>query len=338
MFASSRDISRFGKAILASELLPEPMTRRWIRPVTFTSDPMAALGSPWGIRRINMGQMYDWIFGYQKAGRIGDYSALMILIPGLDIGFTLLTAGPMPVNMNFDFADTMGAFLLPAIYGTARQETKDLYSGNYKSSDPALNSSMTLSVDDKPGISVDRWVSNGTDMRYMSVMLSFKTTTVGEPRIRLFPTGLETVNEDGSKKASFKATFEDATSAARVGRLFSTDCATWLSATSTVWAARSLDQFVFHYDPSGKVVKVEPLALRAPLDKTDEALPSAPSAGGGIQPGDDADLEKIIDEDGVDMGPQEPTDFERISTSSRQFDVEEADGEEAEDADDEEDA
>jgi hypothetical protein len=331
MFSSAHDITRFGRAILASELIPEAMSRRWIRPVTFTSDAMAALGSPWGIRRINMGQMYDWIFGYQKAGRIGDYSALMIMIPNLDIGFTLLTAGPMPVNMNFDFADSMGALLLPAVYGTARQETKDLYEGNYISSDPALNSSLTLRVDDKPGISVDRWVSNGTDMRYMAIMLQFSTSTVGEPRIRLFPTGLETVNEDRSMKKSFKATFEDAKSSARVGRLFSTDCASWLSATSEVYATRSLDQFVFHFDSSGKVTMVEPVALRVKLEKTDKA----PAMAKAPKP-DEKDknvLEAIINggnKDGVDMGLQEPSDFERIASTHDFEDLDEEvdDGEE----------
>src|SRR5690554_4845843 len=109
MFSSLDDLTRVGKAILSSELMPAETTRRWLRPVTFTSDPMAALGTPWGIRRINMGHPYYWTYGYQKAGRIGDYSALMLMLPDFDVGFTILTAGNMPANMNFDFADAMGA-------------------------------------------------------------------------------------------------------------------------------------------------------------------------------------------------------------------------------------
>jgi len=279
MYASSADITRLNKAILSSELLPPAMTRRWLRPVTFTSDPMAALGTPWGIRRINMGHPYLWTYGYQKAGRIGDYSALIIILPDYGVGFTLLTAGNMPGNMNFDFADVIGATLLPAIHNVSREQARENFAGNYEFGNvTALNSSMVITVDNDPGLKVERWISNGTDMATVAILLQLSTRGPVNPRIRLYPAGLETVKEDGEvkKRIAFKATFEDADSPARENRLFSTDCATWLSASSNLWAARTLDEIVFEVGEDGKAVAVDPVALRALLGRVDELTPPPP--------------------------------------------------------------
>jgi hypothetical protein len=56
MYTSSGDLSSLGRAILRSTLLKPAMTRRWLKPVSFSSDPKAAVGMPWGIRRIELGQ------------------------------------------------------------------------------------------------------------------------------------------------------------------------------------------------------------------------------------------------------------------------------------------
>lgn len=279
MFSSSRDLTRLSKAILSSALIPRATTARWLRPVTFTSDPAAALGAPWGIRRINMGRPYHWTTGYQKAGMIADYSALMILLPDYDVGLTLLTAGDMPVNMNFDFADAMGGMLLPAVHAAAREQARR-FAGTYSYAGK-MNSSVTIEVDEEPGLSVTRWVSNGTDMAETAVLLHLSSAGPVTPRIRLFPSGLETELEGGRKRVAFRATFEDEGGVAREGRLFSTDCATWLTAGSIAWAARALDEFVFEMDGDGEVVSVEPVALRAVLLKGEDGEDGGVEAGEG---------------------------------------------------------
>lgn len=54
MYTSAGDLSSLGRAILRSTLLKPAMTRRWLKPTSFSSDPMAAVGIPWGIRRIQL--------------------------------------------------------------------------------------------------------------------------------------------------------------------------------------------------------------------------------------------------------------------------------------------
>jgi hypothetical protein len=87
-----------------------------------------------------------------------------------------------------------------------------------------------------------------------------------QPSVRLYPTGLQDSQPDGSKLVAFKAVFEDL-SLPSVSGPFSTDCATWVSVTGIVYGSKPLDEFIFHIDSSGKVTSVENAALRVKLNK-----------------------------------------------------------------------
>jgi hypothetical protein len=54
MFTSSTDLSNLGRAILRSTLIKPAMTRRWMKPFSFSSDPKAMVGMPWGVRRLEL--------------------------------------------------------------------------------------------------------------------------------------------------------------------------------------------------------------------------------------------------------------------------------------------
>ncbi|TVY91986.1 Beta-lactamase-like protein, partial [Lachnellula willkommii] len=135
----------------------------------------------------------------------------------------------------------------------------------YDSSAP-LNSSMTLVMDEKPGIGVSRWISNGTDMRLTVAQLM---TNYSDPywidlSIRLYPTDL-IVSADGTRTQSFKAIFEDLASPL-VELTYSTACATWIGPTAYVYGSLALDQFFFTTFTNGTVT-IDPRALRVTLEK-----------------------------------------------------------------------
>lgn len=106
MYASAEDLSNLGRAIMSHKLLSPVTTRRWLKPFAFSSDPRAMVGMPWGARRINVGDPYRWTTAFNKAGNIGDYSALLAILPDFDIGITVLSAGTLPGNLNFGLAGT----------------------------------------------------------------------------------------------------------------------------------------------------------------------------------------------------------------------------------------
>ena len=134
-----------------------------------------------------------------------------------------------------------------------------------------LNSSLTLALDEKPGLSVTSWISNGTDMRLTVAQLM---TNYSDPywidlSIRLYPTDL-IVTSDGTRQQSFKAMFEDLASPL-VEKTYSTACATWIGPTAYVYGSLALDQFFFTLHSNGTVT-VDPRALRVTLEK--EVAPS----------------------------------------------------------------
>lgn len=242
---------------------------------------------PWGARRIKLEDTYRYTTAFNKAGNIGDYSALLAILPDFDIGISVLLAGDLPGNAGFGLAgmsitmknyiaknegntylktDIIGDSLLLPIEEAARSEAGAIYSGHYVSPDDKLNSSMTITTDELPGLSISQWFSNGTDFAWIATVLQnqYKPVT---PRIRLYPSGLEGPSEDGGKRVAFKAMFEDADAPRNDGKMFSTECGSWVSIESVIYGSAAMDELIFNLDPSGKVVSVTSPSLRITLNK-----------------------------------------------------------------------
>lgn len=269
MFSSVADISSLGRSILRSDILPPTLTRRWLKPASMSSELVAGVGYPWGVRRIAVPYANGkrTVDAYNKAGRIGYYSSLLVLLPDYDVGFSILLAGAsIPGNANFNLADLVGAQLVPALEAAAREQADAKFAGEYYSS-PALNSSLRLTTQpDRPGLGIEGWVSNGTDMQTTAVALAAGYAPV-QGSIRLYPTGLETVRGDGSRRVAFKAVFEDVGLPSRPDSMFSTDCGSWVSLTGVTYGTHPLDQFVFEIGDRGQVLSIENMALRAVMEK-----------------------------------------------------------------------
>ncbi|KAH8897987.1 beta-lactamase/transpeptidase-like protein [Thozetella sp. PMI_491] len=268
MYSSVADIAALGRSIMSSKLLPLTVTQRWLKPAALTSELLASVGYPWGIRRVvipeeNGKRVVD---AYTKAGRIGYYTSIMTLLPDYGIGITVLLAGPeVPGNAHFTLADILGTRLLPALEQAAREQAEAKYGGIYRSE--TLNSSLEIRTQpDRPGLGIFNWVSNGTDMEYISMALQGGYQPANST-VRLYPTGLESTKDDGSKRISFKATFEDPSAPSRPNDMFSTDCGTWVAFTGVTYGSQPLDEFIFNIDKDGKVLGVESPALRVTLKK-----------------------------------------------------------------------
>ncbi|KAI0191898.1 beta-lactamase/transpeptidase-like protein [Astrocystis sublimbata] len=269
IYSSAKDMATVGKAILKSTLLPWPVTRRWLRPVTYSSDPSSSVGSPWGVRRLTIpGQnsTYQFATTFNKLGSLGRYSALLAVIPDLDIGFSIAAAGELPASLVLDIADTLSNTYLPTILSVARSQANATYAGNYVSENTSVNSSLSITVDPQmPGLGVGPWLSNSTNMMGLVVALAQNVSSdywaQMRPSVRLFPTGLWDELPEGGRKVGFKATFEDL-ALPEIQKPFTTDCSTWISLSATAYGSRALDSFIFEFDKEGKVVALENAALR----------------------------------------------------------------------------
>ncbi|KAI0104580.1 beta-lactamase/transpeptidase-like protein [Daldinia grandis] len=273
MYTSPSDLSRVGRAILRSTLLSPSVTRRWLKPVSFSSDPRSSVGTPWGVRQLQFSKdsPYQFATTFNKAGSLGRYSTLLAIIPDFNIGFSILAAGDVPASLPMDIADTLSNTYLPTMVNTARIQADALYGGAYKNPDSAVNSSLSIVVDNKtPGLSLSSWISNGTNLLWYSVAMGQNVTkdywTKVRPSVRLYPTGLWDAVSNGGKRVAFKAIFEDL-SLPNVSKPFTTDCSTWVSVAGIMYGSKPLDQFIFNINAAGKVTSIENAALRNRLDK-----------------------------------------------------------------------
>lgn len=270
MYSSPNDLSTIGRAILSSKLIRPSLTRRWLNPVSFASEYAAAIGAPWGIRRIQLAkstQPHRTLSVFTKAGTFRRYTAFLTLLRDFNLGFTIMVAGkPDAVLNNFLTADLLGSMLIPAYDAVARDEADKLYSGTYiaQSTQGQEDSWLTISTDaNKPGLGISNWTSSGANMIDQVIRLqSGMSNKPGRPEARLYYTQLESKTANGGKDQSWKAVFEDTSGVDMGPQLFSTNCGSWIGVTSTTYGSLPLDEFVFNFDAAGRVTSVTNLALR----------------------------------------------------------------------------
>jgi hypothetical protein len=210
---------------------------------------------------------------YVKGGRVGAYTSAMTIIPDMDLGWTVMGSAPppeLPDGLTGQLSTILGRQMLTLWLEVAREQANATYGGRYVAATPGLNSSLTIRADDdKPGIGVFGWVSNGTAMDPWTVAFGWPTNEDElknmVPSTRLYPTGLEEELPDGGRRVSFRAVFEDLSDDPVLNSYVPT-CNTWVR-TIGIYGSKPLDLFVFTFDKGGKVTSVENMAMRARMDK-----------------------------------------------------------------------
>ncbi|KAF5025719.1 hypothetical protein F66182_2186 [Fusarium sp. NRRL 66182] len=255
-YSSLNDVMAFGDAVLRNQLLSPAQTRKWLKPAAFTSSSGIFIGEPWEIFRANNvtkdGRIIDF---YTKAGDITTYHSLMALIPDYNLTVTLLTAGPnneTTGGLLQLLLSNIAKELLPAIEEAGKDEAEQKYAGTY--SDVESNSTLTLSVDDEPGLSITDWTVRGVDIA--STYLSFGLPPVfptppGQVRFRLYPTDLESDSETSWRMMYTAGTEEEAEEGASLFAWPDANCNTWASLDRIVYQLLAHDHFVFTESGSG---------------------------------------------------------------------------------------
>ncbi|OCL06944.1 putative beta-lactamase [Glonium stellatum] len=268
MYSTASDIRTLGLSILHSSLLPPALTRRWMKPMSHTSNVLNAVGAPWEIARMqlplspytNDTRMVDI---YTKSGDLTVYSSLLGLVPDHNIGFSVLTAGKSSGLQRYTLASLISETWVPALESAAREEATARFAGTY-SSDGTNNSTVTIELEDnRPGLDVTRWISDGIDFRSTLKLLLDNTTDPSvNMSIRLYPTSLTAGNS-----TSFRAVFETLPyEPIQTKGVFASNCETWVSVDGFTYGSIGLDDFEFVLDGTlGKAVELKPRVLRTNL-------------------------------------------------------------------------
>ena len=267
IFSTINDLAKFGVAILNSTLFPADLTRKWMKPITHTASLSYSIGAPWEIARYvhpSTGKVTDL---YTKIGDSGDYGGCLVLIPDYNAGFSILggsnsTLRSSVINLVLDYVTEN---ILPALEAQAAAEAARNFVGTYVSTDSSLNSSVAVSLNGPSGLSISRWISNGTDVLASPL---FKGT-----KLRLL---LSIPNQsDGPGKVAFQASanlqIDGSTLVSNLGMgLFTGQYETnfdWLTADLTRYGGFGLNLFVFEVEDSGNATAVSPAVTRAKLER-----------------------------------------------------------------------
>jgi len=224
---------------------------------------MSSVGAPWEIYRVKTSR--GVVDLYTKSGGIGVYLSLLVLVPDYDIGWVVLSAAESPgtAGGGLDIlTSSIADAFLPAVEAAAKEEAAAVFSGTYNAPN-GFNSSITIATDGYPGLGVQRWISNGSDI-FQSYLTSYYglTSASNSLTIRLYPTNLV---QTSPRQQAFRSMVELLPKT--VAKSFFPACSSWGGVDSAIYGNIGLDEFLFHFDEHGRAVSVEPRALRVTLQK-----------------------------------------------------------------------
>ncbi|MCJ1475233.1 hypothetical protein MMC13_003894 [Lambiella insularis] len=271
VYSSTRDLSQMGRAILNSALLSPAQTRRWLKPVAHTASTTTSVGAPWEIQRIKGNHVTDL---YTKSGNVGLYATQLVLSPDYAFGFTVMAAGHNTIPIVQLLSDMLVGHFLPAATNIAAQQARRAFVGKYSAPTQGINSSIILGNDGSPGLRIERWVNNGTDL-LKGIFATYNS-------IRLYPTGATAQSPSTSAGGSFtdkmayRAVYESPP--AMDNNTFADKCTGWEEFVEEIYGGISANEFVFHLDASGGVTQGKPQLCA--MSATKEEMRQEPAMSG----------------------------------------------------------
>ncbi|KAI9826781.1 MAG: hypothetical protein M1819_007252 [Sarea resinae] len=271
MYSSLSDFATIGRSILSSSLISPTSTRRWLKPVSHTSNALTSVGAPWEISRYQEAEYDHLVDLYTKSGDISGYTSVLVHSPDHSVGFAVLAASSdgVPAAAVLELTNLVADVFLPALDNAAKAEADASYAGLYKSTDPNVNSSIILATEAaKPGLHVTQFIYNSTDLLPALAVAYFgATASAADLSARLYPAQLSSPAVPGQANARtrFRAVYEDET-ASSTGPFLSL-AATWINLDAVTYANVALDAFDFELGPDGSPVALTPAFLRTTLQK-----------------------------------------------------------------------
>jgi CubicO group peptidase (beta-lactamase class C family) len=163
IYASSSDMSKYLRYVL-THYNALAMGVNWFMPASWSTGMNSFYGMPWEIARTDevLEESGRPITLVTKSGGLVGYFSKIIMLPEYGLGITILTAGSGEILPQL--ADLVSVRIVQSAEAAAWNSVEVTHAGSYVSTDPALNSSISLSSSPSSGLVVSSFVSNGTDV------------------------------------------------------------------------------------------------------------------------------------------------------------------------------
>ncbi|CAI6339432.1 unnamed protein product [Periconia digitata] len=196
IWTTPTELHRFAQTLRKHKFLSPAETKRWLQPRSFTSSMLQFVGAPWEtIRPTDLGVTpCRPIEVYTKLGGVGGYTAYLVLIPEFDITITINVSGNDANRAITDLFPLLVKGLTKYADEVARKQALEKYAGTYKSSEGG-NSSLTLSLDNGPGLKIGEFMMNGVPVVTALATLQKIPPQVANANARLYPTSKDDGDE-----------------------------------------------------------------------------------------------------------------------------------------------
>ncbi|KAH6675323.1 beta-lactamase family protein [Plectosphaerella plurivora] len=191
LYSTPNDLSSFLRGLLNFDLLNNARTSAWLKPQAFTSSPLNSVGAPWEIYRpTSLLPDNRPLDVYTKSGGLPGYNAYIALVPEFDIGISVNVAGAGDKDYDVVRAifSSVLETLVPGLDALARTQAAQKYAGTYTSGSGNTTSSLVMSVDDGPGLKVEKWTLLGNNVLDIVAMLN-RAQGAAAIDVRAYPIG-----------------------------------------------------------------------------------------------------------------------------------------------------
>lgn len=259
IWSTPNDLMTFMRAILDHDLLSSAKTRKWIQPRSLLPSLHQLVGAPWEIFRpddlnITYARPIDI---YTKSGGVDGYAGYGILVPEYDLAVTINAAGNSSGRAVQDIMAIVMQSLIPYADQTAREQAKAKYAGTYTL--PNSNNSITIAVDNGPGLSITSFTMNGVPvLRSLAALLGRNFATFSA---RIYPTDPDSLETNkqfwriGLDSTETPPSFADS------------KCAAWTGLDQFRYVREPLDAVNFVMQ-NGNAVGIELIGWRTRLNKS----------------------------------------------------------------------
>lgn len=262
IWSTPNDMLLFLEAIQTHKLLSPAQTRKWLQPSSLLPSLHQLVGAPWEIFRptdvdLAVPRPIDL---YTKAGGVAGYSSYAVLVPEHNIALTIHVAGNDSTAATQTLLPMIAKPLIAYADDQARKQASTKYAGTYRSMDG--NNSISISVDDGPGLHIETAVLNGVAI--IPALAAAQGLDPLKASARLYPSNSDISNRQKEEWSILLDRINEGTARGFAEQY----CASWNWADKLRYAGQSLDKIVFHVSEN-KATSIEMVGWRTMLPKSD---------------------------------------------------------------------
>lgn len=260
LWSTPNDILTFLQAILSHQLLNAHETRRWLQPRAALPSLHQAVGESWEILRPTDLDVKTPrpIEIFTKTGGVTGYAAYAAIIPEYDIALTINAGGAQAQDVVSTIFPLLVKPLVAYADRLAHEQCAIQCSGTYKDLNASSYSSLTLAIDNGPGLAITDLVVNGVPV--LPSLAAVQKISIDKFSARLYPYDLGPL---GSEKEIWKLVIGRSD---RQNGFAELQCASWFMSDAFRYATEPLDVVVFTRNVHG-LASVELLGWRVTLNR-----------------------------------------------------------------------